>query len=151
MSYKDKKLQCYLAGKMSGLSLNEMNEWRIQAKHELLSTANVQDYRLLVINPVEYYNFENAVQQSEEEIEDFDLSLVLKSDFIIVNLKGLDSSTGTQIELHDANYNHKIPIFAIGSKSVYDDLHPWIKRCITRRENTIHELCDYLQHFYFIK
>lgn len=135
---------------MSGLSFDEMNNWRHKLKTELILTAEISGYQILVINPVEFYNFEEKRYQSEEEIEDYDLAHVISSDIIIVNLDGLNSSDGTKIELHDAKYHNKIPVIAFGEYRLYDDLHPWIKHDITRVENSMEEVVRYIHDFYMV-
>ena len=83
-----KTLKIYEAGKMSGISFEEMNRWRNELKEKLEFAANISGYLLQVINPVDYYNFEEKRYQSEEEVEDYDLTHVISSDIIIVNLNG---------------------------------------------------------------
>ena len=138
----------YLAGKMNGLSFEEMNNWRHEVSRKLLNLSEMSDTKLNVINPVLYYNFEEKRHQTEIEVEEFDLAHVISSNIIIVNLDGLKDSIGTIIELHDAHYHHKIPVIAFGNQELYDNLHPWIKNDITRVENNIDEMLDYIQDFY---
>lgn len=145
-----KELKIYLAGKMSGLTYEEMNSWRIKTKIKLLNAAKTSGYRLIIINPVEFYNFEEKKHQSEEEVEDYDLAHVISSDIIIVNLEGLNTSDGTKIELHDAKYHNKIPVIAFGHEMSYLDLHPWIKRNITRVEKDMEGVIEYIRDFYMI-
>ena len=135
---------------MSGLSFDEMNSWRKELKIQLQFVAEASGYKVQVINPVEFYNFEEKKYQSEEEVEEYDLAHVISSDIIIVNLKGLNSSDGTKIELHDAKYHNRIPVIAFGDKKLYDNLHPWIKRDITRIEESIEDTVKYIQEFYLI-
>lgn len=141
-------MKIYLAGKMGGLSYDEMNEWRKETFHKLLKTAECYNKKVNVINPVLYYNFEEIRHQSEIEVEEYDLAHVISSDIIIVNLDGLSSSIGTIIELHDAHYHHKIPVIAFGDKKLYNELHPWIKNDITRVENNIDGVVTYVEDFY---
>ena len=68
MGIVDKKWQIYLAGKMSGLSFEEMYNWREDAKSRLLSMSNNAGYRLTVINPVDFYNFEKYIESKECDI-----------------------------------------------------------------------------------
>lgn len=143
-------MKIYLAGKMGGLSFDEMNEWRSNASQKLLKTAEYYSETVNVVNPVLYYNFEEKRQQSEIEVEEFDLAHVISSDIIIVNLDGLSSSIGTIIELHDAHYHHKIPVIAFGDKELYETLHPWIKNDITRVEPDIDDVVTYIKDFYFM-
>jgi nucleoside 2-deoxyribosyltransferase len=145
-----KKIKIYLAGKMSGLSYEQMYYWRKFTKDLLEDAASEARYSAMVINPVDFYNYENRKHQSEAEVEDYDLAHVVTSDLIVVNLEGLDSSDGTKIELHDANYHHKIPVIAFGDLDTYENLHPWIKRDITRVENSIEDVVQYIKDFYLI-
>lgn len=147
-----KELKIYIAGKMSGLTYEKMNGWREKLKRKIEMQADLIGYKdkLCVINPVNYYNFENYRHQSETEVEDYDLAHVISSDVIIVNLDGLNSSIGTIIELHDANYHHRIPVIAFGSEDNYNKLHPWIKRDITRYEETMDDVITYIGDFYMI-
>lgn len=145
-----KHLKIYLAGRMSGLTFLEMSKWRINLKERLLLAADNADCDITVINPCQYYNFEKIRHQSEREVKDFDLAHVTSSDIIVVNLEGLSSSIGTVIELHDANYHRKIPVIAFGNRQLYEDLHPWIKECITRIEDNVSDVVDYIQDFYMM-
>ena len=135
---------------MSGLSFDEMTLWRKKLKNLLLSAAEITNYQIQVINPVDFYNFEEKIYQSEIEVEEYDLAHVVSSDIIVVNVDGLSSSDGTKIELHDAKYHNKIPVIAFGDRQLYEDLHPWIKVNITRVENTIEDVVKYIQEFYMI-
>ena len=141
-------LKIYLAGKMSGLTYEVMNAWRIGENICLLDMAGYYSEKINVINPVLYYNFEEKRHQSEIEVEEYDLAHVVSSDIIIVNLEGLQDSIGTIIELHDAHYHHKIPVIAFGDKKLYDDLHPWVKNDITRVEDNINDVVAYIRDFY---
>lgn len=138
----------YLAGKMSGLSFDEMNKWRSEVSQKLLVTAEYYNKTVNVVNPVSYYNFEEKRHQTEIEVEEYDLAHVNSSDIIIVNLAGLSNSIGTIIELHDAHYHRKIPVIAFGSRELYENLHPWVKNDITRVELNIDEVVAYIRDFY---
>lgn len=144
-------LKIYLAGKMSGLTYEEMNGWRQKLKAELLSAAEISGCQLHVINPVDFYNFKEKKYQSEKEVMEYDRAHVTSSDIIIVNLEGLNSSDGTKIELHDAKYHNRIPITAFGSMALYENLHPWVKEEITRVEETMEDAVRYVQEFYMIE
>lgn len=146
----NKTLKIYLAGKMGGLSFDKMNLWRIDLKNILINAAKFSDYQIQIINPVDYYNFEEVKHQSESEIEEFDLYHVITSDIIVVNLEGLDSSDGSKLEIHDAKYHNKIPVIAFGTQEQYNRLHPWVRNDITRVEKNIIDVADYIQDFYMI-
>lgn len=143
-----KEIQIYLAGKMSGLSYKEQNEYRVIIKRQLEQAAKWGGVKTRVINPVDYYNFANPLHQSESEIMDYDLARVEESKLIIVNIDGLNTSDGSKIEVYDA-WKHKIPVIAYDEKGLYEELHPWTKRCITRVEPTLDSLIEYVRNFYF--
>lgn len=145
-------IKIYLAGKMSGLTYKEMNEWRENIKRSIQKEADLVGLKdkVCVINPVDYYNFEKCRHQTESEVEDYDLAHVKSSDIIVVNLERLDSSDGTKIELHDANYNNRIPVIAFGERQLYENLHPWVKRNITRVEEDENGVINYIRDFYMI-
>ena len=143
-------MKIYLAGKMSGLSFEDMFNWRQEIAKKLKQLAFDFDKPLNVINPVLYYNFVEKRHQTEIEVEEFDLAHVISSDVVIVNLDGLNDSIGTIIELHDAHYHHKIPVIAFGDWQSYDKLHPWIKNNITRVETNIDDMITYIRDFYLI-
>lgn len=143
-----KTLKIYECGKMGGLSYSDANTWRAELKQKLEYVASMYDCILDVINPLEYYNHFNFRHQSEEEVQDFDLAHVKNSDLIVVNLSGLSTSDGTKIELYDANYNNRIPVIAFGNRDEYENLHPWVKRCITRVEENMNDVVEYIRDFY---
>lgn len=144
------RLKIYEAGKMSGLTFAQMNDWRVELKNKLLDSAEDVGYKLLIINPVDYYNFEEQRHQSEDEIKEYDLKHVVSSDVVIVNLNGLENSEGTKLELHDAKYHNKIPVIAFGNRKLYENLHPWHKSNITRVEENINDVVQYIKDFYMI-
>lgn len=141
---KEDSLQIYLAGKMSGLSYEDMNDWRLQITRDLES--NIFTTHVKTINPVSYFNFEEKRYQNELEIMKFDLSKVKSSDLVVVNLDGLHTSVGTMIECYEA-YKNDIPVLAFGCKKDYESLHPWIKCCITRYDN-YDDCIEYIRDFY---
>lgn len=142
-----KEIKIYLAGKMSGLTYAEMNNWRHVLKNKLVSTADHHGYKAYVVNPVDYYGFEEVKHQNEREVKDFDLSHVLSSNIIIVNLDGLSTSDGTKYELHDAR-KANIPVIAFGDNELYESLHPWTKDNITRIEKNMDDVVKYIRDFY---
>lgn len=150
MSCVDKKIKIYLAGKMNGLTYQEMGLWRQEIENKFLIQSMLTNYTVMVLNPVKLYNFEEVKHQSEKEIMNYDISHVVTSDIIIVNLDGLATSDGSKIEIYEANYNRKIPVIAFGDKELYNNLHPWLKECITRVEKNIEDVVDYIRDFYMI-
>lgn len=144
----DKRMRIYLAGKMSGLSFETMNDWREKIKKLFEHYSTYYSVDLSVINPVDYYNFKEKKHQSEREVMQFDLSLIKSSDIIVVNLDGLNTSIGSCIELYEA-YKRDIPVIAIGTYEMYENIHSWVKECITRIENSDEQAVKYIRDFYF--
>ena len=140
------KLSIYLAGAMQGHTYEEMSYWRDVMINHLQAYANGV-CNLKVINPVSYFNFEEKRHQTEMEVMKFDLCLVKNSNVVIVNVKGLNQSVGSTIELYEA-WKSGIPVLAYDEDGNYESLHPWIKNCITRVDRSLVELCEYVHDFY---
>jgi len=134
----------YLAGKMSGLSFDEMNNWRKEIT-ALLKDKTDTSKPLNIINPVHYYNFEmDRSTYTDKEVMEFDLWAVRNSKLIIVNFDYPDS-IGTAIELYEATQK-QIPVIAYGGLDV--DVHPWIKQCVTKWCETMEDVVEYIVDFY---
>jgi nucleoside 2-deoxyribosyltransferase len=131
----------YLAGKMSGLSFAQMNDWREKANLLLYSKTNGNVH---TENPVDYYNFEmDRSTYTDLEVKKFDLWLVENCDIVLVNLEHPDS-IGTAIELHMAEIWGK-PVIAFGDNG---NVHPWMDLCITKKCKTLEEAVDHICKFY---
>lgn len=140
---KGVKMKIYLAGKMSGLTFEEMNGWRKNVE-KLCKKYN----GITTINPVDYYNFEmDEENYTDKEVKDFDLHLVRNCDVILVNLNYTDS-IGTAVELHECYENYKVPVVAFASKENCDKIHPWIKCSVSRFEETMEDAINYIVQFY---
>lgn len=148
MAVSNKEWQYYLAGKMDGLTFNEMNQWREEAALKLKVLSETSGYKCTVINPCDFYNpVEDVRYQTDEEVMDYDINHLENSDFVIVNADGLGTSTGTQIEIFDA-WKNNIPVFVFGvGRGV---IHPWLERCVTRFEPNLDYLITYLTDFYYV-
>lgn len=140
-------LKIYLAGKMSGLTMEQMNTWRNELEFRLSVYAEMSKCKIKILNPVKYYNFEVVKHQTEREVKDFDLRLVNSSDIVVVNLDGLQTSDGTKYELHDAR-KANIPVLAFGDCELYEKLHPWTQDNITRVDKTMDDIAMYIKDFY---
>lgn len=129
----------YLAGAMSGLTLEQMNDWRKCAK------AYLEGYGFKCINPVEFYNTEiDTTVYTDKEIKEFDLWAVRNSEIVLVNLE-YPNSIGTAIELHMAQ-EWKIPVVAFG-RTQEKPVHPWMNLCITKECETMPEAINYILSF----
>lgn len=136
------KFKIYLAGKMSGLSYEQMNSWRVKAT-ELFKRYSDEIH---TINPVDYYNFEiDPNSYTEKEVKEFDLYQVKNSNIILLNLNYPDS-IGTAIELECASRFWNKPIISFGGENVF--IHPWIGLTITKKCKTLEEAVKYIVEFY---
>lgn len=137
----------YMAGAM-GCYKDEpekMNGWRLDSITLLNSKANFKGVKLEIVNPVDYFNFEEPRKyKTQEEIMDFDLWQVVHSDLILVNLDRINDSAGTIIELYQAKLLN-IPVVAFGDDS---NLHPWIRECTNRIEDDLVGAVGYINEFY---
>lgn len=140
-------LKIYLAGKMGGLSMSVMNDWRHYLKKQILHRTDMYDKNVNVINPVDYYNFENMAHQNEFEVMQFDINKVKQCDLIIAKASGLNTSIGTSIEIYEAS-KRNIPVLLYDEFDEYENIHPWLKCCITRIHKDSISLIDYIEDFY---
>jgi len=134
----NKKITCYLGGKMTGLDFNTMNMWRSEA------TRLLEVYDIKTINPVDFYNFNmNPESFTDKECENFDLIALDHSDILLINLDYPDS-IGTAIEsFYTDRILHK-PVIAFGTT----DNHPWIKNHVTKFCTTMSEAVEYIHDYY---
>ena len=147
---KNDKLTIYLAGKISGLSKEEYTKWRNIISDELIGTAHLIGAKIQVINPAEYFDFENMDIHLEKEVMQFDLNMVRQSDIVIVNVGGISESIGTAIELYEAN-RLDIPVIAYTEGNVNNNIHPWIENCLSTVQMNLSELITYIIDFYMYR
>lgn len=136
----------YMAGAMGCFkdTPSLMKEWRNKATHLLNKYAEFKDTKLEIVNPVDYFNFDEIRHKTESEVMNFDLWQVIHSDLILVNLDNIHNSPGTIIELYEAKRS-MIPVIAFGDDS---NLHPWIRECINRIEDNLESAAKYINDFY---
>lgn len=134
----------YLAGGMGNLTWEEQTSWRKSITDILMKCKDCYKYKLDIINPVDYYNFEYKYHDSELEIMKFDLRLVKSSDLIIVNFND-PSSIGTAQELAIA-YDRDIPIIGINEGDT--EIHPWLESNVDKMFNSFSNCWAYIVDFY---
>lgn len=141
-----RKLNIYLAGAMGGLTYEEYNNWRNYTSRTLYRVNKFSGYDvdLDIINPADYYNFDNPCHASDREVMKFDLRHVKSSDLIIVNFNS-SVSQGTTAGLAVA-YDHDIPIIGVNADNL--SLHPWDKAFCDRIFDDWDEALDYVENFY---
>lgn len=138
-----KKFKIYLAGKMSGLSLEEMNGWRIKAT-DRFNNYERENVQIETFNPCFFYNFDlNPETYTEKEVKRFDLYHVKSSDIVLFNLDH-PNSIGSAIEIHMAHDEWKIPVIAFGTTIN----HPWMMESIDKVCETMEDAIDYIFNFY---
>lgn len=147
---KKDKLTIYLAGKMSGLCKDDYCKWRSELSDVLMDKAYLIGSRVQIINPADYFDFDDMDRHLEKEVMQFDLNMVRQSDIVIVNVNGVSSSIGTAIELYEAN-RLNIPVIAYTEGNVVDDIHPWIENCFSTIQMNKNELVDYIYDFYMVR
>ena len=134
----------YLAGGMSGLTLEDQTRWRNRFRDAIKYGGYEFDKRVKFFSPPDYYNFDEKHHKSEREIMDFDLYNLKRSDLIVVNFNAPES-IGTAMELMVAREN-KIPVIGLNNDGV--ELHPWLSECCTRICDNFRELVEHATNFY---
>lgn len=136
---------------MEGLSYDDQSTYRKYIKENLENYEG--NYKAVVCNPVDYYNFQNPRHASEREVMQFDLDKVRHSDFIIVNFNA-PKSLGTMAEIAIA-YEHRIPVIGlneqyslIGQEKIFVKLHSWQHEMCTRIFNDMEEMLNHVKEFY---
>ena len=140
------KKQVYLAGALSCYEPGDdyPYKWRIKAK-DLLG----EDFK--VFDPSGYYT-ENATSDYEREIMKYELRMTKKSEVVLVNLKDLNKSVGTNDEILYA-YLNNIPVVGfLENENELSKIHPW-KRCeqidrIYYGKYGLENAVEYIKEFY---
>ena len=140
----------YLAGKMSGIDIEESDTWRRLSTILIRDRAYTQGVKVNVVNPNNFYNPNTKGHKTEKEAMQFDLNHVSTSDLIMVNLKEVNTSVGTAMELLTAAQLN-IPVIAFGTGEEYSETHPWIKECISRVESNMVDAIEYIRDYYFVQ
>lgn len=126
----------YLAGKMAGLTLEEMTAWRIKAREELGKNGfNVLDPTGLD------FNDRNIILDSE--VVHCNKFQIRHSDVLLVQLDHKDVSIGTVGEIVFASELGK-PVVIWGSAPVEIIGHPWIMHHSTMRFLRLKDAVDYI-------
>nr|DAW01372.1 MAG TPA: Nucleoside 2-deoxyribosyltransferase [Caudoviricetes sp.] len=145
---RNDKLTIYLAGKMSGLNKEEYNGWRKSITEDLIAYARSCGSNVQVINPADYFDFDDMERHLEKEVMQFDLNMVRQSDVLIVNIDDASDSIGTAIEVYEAN-RLNVPVIAYTECGIVnDDIHPWIENCLSTVQMNRNELITYIRDFY---
>ena len=151
------KLTIYLAGRMGGLTKTEYNTWREVLRKKLEIAAECCNSIIQVINPADYFYFDNMEGHTDKEIMQFDLNMVRQSGIVIANVNGINESIGTSIEVYEAN-RLNIPVIAYSDVldakkgDIFDKIHPWIKECLaTKLMFHADDVVQYVKDFYMVR
>ena len=142
-----KEYTLYTCGKMSGLSLSEQMGWRIRFQHAMEQEA--PEVKINFIHPPFFYNYEEQIQQSQEEVKRFEIGVLRdKVDIVVVNLDAINESVGAHYELAAADMSGRfIPVIGIGDP---DDVHPWILDSLLRVEDDYASAASYINSYLFL-
>lgn len=145
-----KTYKIYTAGKMFGLSFNEQMEWRLEIERLIKERT---DTPLQFIHPPLYFRYDAQEHKSENEVKQWELSHVRESDIVIVNLNGVNDSTGTHYELSTIDAMNSFGnrhIHAIGIGESDAKIHPWIELSLLRSEEDYEKAADYIVNYLLI-
>lgn len=109
----------YLSGGITGLSIEEHDEWRYRFQKMIADLEVLNKVR--VFNPVDHIEELAPDRMDEKQAMDYDLNMLRKSDLVIMNFNN-PASIGTTCEMGIA-YEKRIPI--IGLNEIKYSLHPW--------------------------
>lgn len=141
----------YLAGKMTGLPDKEIHEWRNDAK-KCFNYLEVN-----TIDPSILFDDESLYgHESEREVMRYELRAVRKSAVVLVNMKNINTSVGTIMELATA-FESNVPIIGFYDGHFNPDkVHPWIMEVVERvfdkvadDEEVILNVAAYIKSIYF--
>lgn len=139
--------QIYLAGGMQDLSFDEQNEWREKFCKKFIwevAQRRMSKKVINIINPVDYYNLDKMIHDTEKEVVNFDTNFVRNSDLIVVNAND-PRSIGTSMEIAIA-HEHHIPILILNEKD--NELHPWWIEMSDKVFNDVATMRTYIIDFY---
>lgn len=144
----------YLAGAMQvyGNKGEKAKEWRNRACEYLTEYYN----RFICVNPTDYYEYGSDYHKTNREVMRFDLRKVRESDILLVNLKDIRQSIGTNDEIFYAYMSDK-PIIGFLEEDIEsrDELikyvHEWKYEQIDRIEtgkDALRKACVYIGYYY---
>lgn len=117
----------YLAGKMTGLTLEEMSKWRDQFAREMRKNGVeflVKPFE--IINPADYFNTVDDVDTDPKQYIRWELRSVLSSDLIVARISKGQDSLGTMAEI-TAAFQCGIPILLYNPDMIpHEDIHPFV-------------------------
>lgn len=146
-------VKIYTAGKMGGLAFAEKMGWRSAFEKEL--GTRISDWvKIDYIHPPMFYDYDDPSPNFKhvEEIKTWDLTQLSTCDIVVVNLKDIETSIGTCMELGfidalNATRSKKIFVIGIGDEN---KLNQWIKQSMFRVEESIASAADYIRKYLLV-
>ena len=138
-----KNLAIFLSGAMTGLTPEEQKGWRDKIKNWMICE------KVVIFDPT-CFDAESKDAEVQENGFNFDISSIINSDMVILNLKKCMTSVGTCQEIMLA-WLLGIPIIGFWEKE--EDvvpLHPWIEKELTCKFKNI-EILRYFLYNWFSK
>lgn len=138
-----KTYKIFTAGKMGGLSYDQQIAWRREIE-DLIRKATTKS--VAFVHPPMFYQYKENDPQNNVESMNWEISQLIDSDILIVDLNNISYSIGTHIELGIAEAVNKIAqknIFIVGVGKP-DTNHPWIVNGMFHCEETPEDAADYI-------
>lgn len=135
-------MKIYLSGGITGLSKEEYTNWRYKFINAV--RFNYDCKTPTFFDPSTHYLPDDHYYKSEREVMEFELSVLRKSDLVVVNFNA-PQSIGTAMEIAIARERH-IPI--VGLCKDVETLHPWLIESCTRICSDMRELVEHVVQYY---
>ena len=137
------KTTVYLAGGITGLSLEEATEWRKLSKDLFKSFGN--GYFSCFLPTDHFLDF--SKNNDERAAMNYDLYKLRHSDILLINMNNPES-LGTMAEISLA-YELRIPMVAyVDKKDAVDKIHPWQQCMIDGWFSSLGDAVDYIINNY---
>lgn len=139
-----KEFKIYTAGKMAGLTYDEMMSWRYRIARNI---KNRTDKPIKFIHPPLYFVPGDYPQEREGKVKEWDINQVKNSDIVIVCLDGVNTSAGTHFELSMVDAINSMTdrhIFVVSVGDEENGLHPWIADSIHYRATSFEDAAEYI-------
>lgn len=138
------KTTIYLAGGITGLSMDEASSWRVLAR-DLFKTFGEGRFRCFL--PTDHYSeFANTHSVNERAAMNYDLYKLRRSDILLINMNN-PKSLGTMAEISLA-HELKIPMVAYIDKEAVDKVHPWQECMIDEWFASLGDAVDFIINNY---
>lgn len=146
-----KEFKLYTCGKMSGISYEKQMKWRNDIEM-LIRSAYDGNAKLTFIHPPLFFNYDNIYHKTEREILEWEMKQLHDSDIVIVDFDGIESTTGSHMELGAVQGINRfgdryIYVVGIGDEN---NIHPWIRETCIRIEKNYSDAANYIKEYLLI-